>query len=146
MQLAYFTNRMSRSKLKGKTPFQSLYQKEPKYSHLRVFGCLCFATINQTKTKFEDNVKGVFVRYSHQRKGYEIFNLKTKEIFNSWDVNFVETVLTFLDYNEPKVTQENWCDNVISPETDEQEDTKENPEPKTPKPKRPNNPPKRYRE
>lgn len=66
------------------------------YTHLRVFGCLCFATNNSHKTKFDDwTVKGVFIGYSHQKKGYEVLNLKTNGIFFNRDVSFVETKFSF---------------------------------------------------
>ena len=40
-------NRLPPSLLSWKTPFERLYQKPPTYDLLKVFGCLCFATITQ---------------------------------------------------------------------------------------------------
>ena len=40
-------NRLPPSLLSWKTPFERLYQKTPTYDPLKVFGCLCFATITQ---------------------------------------------------------------------------------------------------
>ncbi|KAG8478195.1 hypothetical protein CXB51_027990 [Gossypium anomalum] len=61
-------------------------------SHLRVFGCLCYALVPAEKmTKLEKrSMLGVFVGYSSVKKGYRIFDPLTKKIIVSRDVKFNE--------------------------------------------------------
>ena len=66
---AYLINRAPSSVLKGKTPYEMIYNKEPFLNHLRVFGCLCFATKMNVTDKFETKAeKCVFVGYSNVKK------------------------------------------------------------------------------
>ncbi|GJU20137.1 ribonuclease H-like domain-containing protein [Tanacetum coccineum] len=48
--------RLPSSVLNGKSPYEMIYKKYPTLSHLRVFGCLCFATIVNNNDKFSSRV------------------------------------------------------------------------------------------
>lgn len=61
----YIMNRLPSSVLNGKSPFQLLISKDPKLSHLRVFGCLYYVTVLPRGDKFTEKAKpAVLVGYS----------------------------------------------------------------------------------
>jgi len=71
-----------------------LVHKQPRYTHLKVFGCLAFAS-NPMRTTDEfqpKGVPGVILGYAQIQKGYILMNLLTKHIFVSRDVTFAEHV------------------------------------------------------
>ncbi|XP_071741035.1 uncharacterized protein [Rutidosis leptorrhynchoides] len=70
----YLINRLPSSILSGKCPYELVYNKKPCLSHLRVFGCLAFATILDSKDKFGSrSEKCALIGYSNQKKGYKLF-------------------------------------------------------------------------
>lgn len=91
--------------LRGKSPHEILFDKPPSYSHLRVFGCLCFACNINIKNKFDQRGKpGIFVGYPYAQKGYRIFYIDSKKIFTSRDVTFHETVFPYQDIPAPSLS------------------------------------------
>ena len=95
----HLINRMPTKVLKGKTPFEILFGKVPSYTHLRVFGSLCFiTTTKQGRDKFQDRAKTcVFMGYPYGKKGYRVLELSTSRFYESRDVVFHENIFPFAD-------------------------------------------------
>ncbi|GJY83844.1 ribonuclease H-like domain-containing protein [Tanacetum coccineum] len=90
--------RLPSSVLNGKSPFEMIYNTKPNMSNLRVFGCLCFATILNNHDKLSSrSEKCVMMGYSNVKKGYRLYTLDKHQFIYSRDVRFFETVFPFKD-------------------------------------------------
>ncbi|GKB87809.1 ribonuclease H-like domain-containing protein, partial [Tanacetum coccineum] len=104
----YLINRLPSSVLNGKSPYEMIYKKSPTLSHLRVFGCLCFATIVNNNDKLGSrSEKCVMMGYSNFKKGYRLYSLDMHQIIFSRDVKFFETIFPFKDYVAKKIDTTN---------------------------------------
>ena len=79
------------------TPFFLLFGSAPDYSHLRIFGCLCFPnTTATTPHKLAPrSVPCVFLGYPDNIKGYRCYDPITHRVLMSWHVVFDECVFPF---------------------------------------------------
>ncbi|GJT48049.1 retrovirus-related pol polyprotein from transposon TNT 1-94 [Tanacetum coccineum] len=86
----YTQNRSIIHTLHNKTPYELVHDKKPDLSFLRVFGALCYPT-NDSEDLGKLNAKsdiGFFVGYVPNRKGYRIYNKRTRQIMETIHVTF----------------------------------------------------------
>lgn len=98
LTVAYIINYTPTPNLQGKTPYELLFYKPPTSTHLRVFGCLCYAhEVSKPRDKFHSrSARCIFIGYPYSKKGYRVYDLITKKIFISRDVVFYEDQFPFL--------------------------------------------------
>ncbi|KAL0434330.1 UNVERIFIED_CONTAM: Retrovirus-related Pol polyprotein from transposon TNT 1-94 [Sesamum latifolium] len=92
----YIINRTPSHILNWSTPYKLLFNKSPTYGHMRVFGCLCYATnTNPHKTKLSPRAsRCVFLGYTSGQKGYKVYDLLSHSYFVSRDL-FYESSFPF---------------------------------------------------
>jgi len=88
----YILNRCPTKAVKDKTPIEAWSGRKPSAKHLRVFGSICYIHVpDQRRHKLEDKtIRGIFLGYSTQSKGYRVYNLQTKKLVISRDVEIDE--------------------------------------------------------
>ncbi|GJW64266.1 retrovirus-related pol polyprotein from transposon TNT 1-94 [Tanacetum coccineum] len=88
----YTQNRSLIHTLHNKTPYELVHDKKPDLSFLRIFGALCYPTNDSEdlgKLKAKADI-GFFVGYAPNRKGYRIYNKRTRKIMETIHVTFDE--------------------------------------------------------
>lgn len=86
----YVQNRVLSNKAQMKTPYEILYGNKPSVSHFRVFGCPCTLLYLDANPKFNAKADDCyFVGYA-ALTAYRVYNKKTKQIVESYDVRWLE--------------------------------------------------------
>jgi len=83
----YLINRMSTPLLPNKSPFEVLFQTQPDYSFLRVFGCACWPNLcpyNANKLQSR-SLECIFFGYRPFHKGYKCFHVSSSRVYISRD-------------------------------------------------------------
>lgn len=94
----YIINRLPSTAIGGEIPCELLHGKKMSIQHLRVIGCLCFATTTARGDKFGERARAaILMGFSETQKGYLLFDIIHKTLFVSRDVSFREHVFPFLD-------------------------------------------------
>ena len=107
----YLINRLPTPLLSHKSPYEILYKKPPIYSHIRVFGCLCYATNLTPMHKFDIRARRcIFFGYPLGQKGNQVYDFDTKKNFTSRDVVFHENIFPFSN-----ISPENQSDYPVLP-------------------------------
>ncbi|XP_019257625.1 PREDICTED: uncharacterized protein LOC109235830 [Nicotiana attenuata] len=123
---AYLINKLPTEVLQGKCPYEVLHNKQEKVEHLRVFGCLCFASNLPGGDKFTQRERNsVLIGYSKTQKGYTLYDLDSKRVSISRDVSFREQVFPFKEGHQIIEDLFPWAESFvthdISPEQLEQD-------------------------
>lgn len=97
MAACYLHNRRPSSSIQHEIPYTRLHNQPPTYSHLRVFGCLCYPNMQATsKHKLAPrSTTCIFLGYLPSHKGYRCLDLSTRRIIISRHVTFDESAFPF---------------------------------------------------
>ena len=118
LQMAtYLLNILPHKSLSHKSPTQILYHRNPTYTHLRVFGCLCYPLFPSTSIhKLQHRTTPcVFLGYPSNHRGYKCYDLSNRKIIISRHVIFDETQFPFAKLHLPSHTTYDFLDDTLHP-------------------------------
>ncbi|GKC87743.1 retrovirus-related pol polyprotein from transposon TNT 1-94, partial [Tanacetum coccineum] len=88
----YIQNRSLIHTRHNKTPYELMHDNKPDLTFFRVFGALCYPTNDSEDLgKFQAKADiGIFVGHAPSRKGYRIYNKRTRRLMETIHVTFDE--------------------------------------------------------
>ncbi|KAJ0624243.1 putative RNA-directed DNA polymerase [Helianthus annuus] len=95
----HIINRVPTPLLENKSPFQVLFNQEPKFSNFRVYGCRVFPYLRDyAKHKLEPrSLPCIFIGYCSSHKGFRCLDPTTNRVFISRHARFNESSFLFKD-------------------------------------------------
>jgi hypothetical protein len=88
----YISNQIFLRSILHLTPFELRFGRKPSVSHLRSFGCKCFVLKCGNLDKFESrSFDDILLGYTPHGTSYQVYNIETNTIVESYDVTFDET-------------------------------------------------------
>ncbi|KAJ0628055.1 putative RNA-directed DNA polymerase [Helianthus annuus] len=95
----HIINRVPTPLLENKSPFQVLFNQEPKFSNFRVYGCRVFPYLRDyAKHKLEPrSLPCIFIGYCSSHKGFRCLDPTTNRVFISRHARFNESSFSFKD-------------------------------------------------
>ncbi|KAG8497843.1 hypothetical protein CXB51_007132 [Gossypium anomalum] len=117
----YLLHKFPTRAVKDKTPFEAWYGLKPSVSHLKVFGCMCYALIPaERRTKLERrSAPGIFVGYNSTKKGYRVYDPSTKKILVSRGTIFDEEKFWSWEGSDARQFDEDQLDISLEPAENE---------------------------
>jgi hypothetical protein len=107
--VVYILNMCPTKTVQDNTPIETWCGKKPSTKYLRVFLSIYYIHVPKQKQKqhklYDKTTKGIFLGYSTQSKGYKIYNLQTKKLDVSRDVEIDENASW--NWDEGKVERRN---------------------------------------
>ncbi|GJV24042.1 ribonuclease H-like domain-containing protein [Tanacetum coccineum] len=87
----YLLNLLPSKAIQNDIPFTKLFHKDPDYSRLRIFGCLCYPHLHSPHKLAPRATPCIFLGFPAYHRGYRCLNLQTNKIILSRHVTFDET-------------------------------------------------------
>ncbi|PKU65026.1 Retrovirus-related Pol polyprotein from transposon TNT 1-94 [Dendrobium catenatum] len=93
----YLINRLPSPNTHQKSPYKILFNRTPDYTHLRVFGCLCYPWLKPYSNNKLSRISTpcVFIGYPISQKGYRCLDPISNKVYTSCNVIFDETQFPF---------------------------------------------------
>ncbi|GJS87404.1 ribonuclease H-like domain-containing protein [Tanacetum coccineum] len=91
----HLLNILPSTAINNDTPYTRLFEKNPDYSLLCTFGCLCYPHLYPNHKLEPRAAPSIFLGHASNHRGYRCLELSTKKIIISRHVTFDETVFPY---------------------------------------------------